>query len=383
MRKIIPLIGLLFFAACAATLPEPARAALTDPNTRVSYTGNGTTSVFAFTFPTQAASHIHVFIYGGEMSDSFTVALNSNQVATPGGTVTFLVTPPVGAPIVIERTLPYTQTTVWSAYSPITAKSLNDTADRTVMQIQQLNRKTTDTAARAEELIALGVGPQGPTGATGATGAQGPQGIQGATGATGAQGPAGSINAIGSNLDFTNTYKGINLPTPSASGDTANKGYVDSLLPTVVASNDTTHGYQLQFVPAASSTTTTPTTAITLSPHASNSFTHRVISCDLNVYSGSTTVGAQLCLDMGASCSGFGTIEEFNGSAWTTTAGTISGGTSLCTSVTAWGNSGAGYPARMMIDLSNGTTRTIGISIKASTTGSTVSILYGYCKLMY
>ena len=220
MKKISLLLGLLL-SACAATLPEPAHAALTDTITRATFVGNGSTTVFTFTFPTQAASHIHVFLYGGEMFSAFNVALNANQAVSPGGTVTFAVAPPLNAPILIERTLPYTQTTVWSAYSPITAKSLNDTADRTVMQIQQLDRKTSDTASRAEELIALGVGPQGPQGDQGVQGLQGIQGIQGPTG------PAGSMSAFTGNLNFSSAYKGINLIDPSSAQDTATKHYVD------------------------------------------------------------------------------------------------------------------------------------------------------------
>ena len=38
---------------------------------------------------------------------------------------------------------------------------------------------------------------------------------------------------IKSNLDFESTSKPVNLPTPTASGDAASKGYVDGRTPQI------------------------------------------------------------------------------------------------------------------------------------------------------
>ena len=104
---------------------------------RDEFVANGTQTVFLFTFQALATTDI-TFYQDEVVIEGHTVVLHEDQVANPGGSVTCADPPPANTVIKIQREIPYTQETAYEEYSAFPAKTHEDTADRTVMQIQQL-----------------------------------------------------------------------------------------------------------------------------------------------------------------------------------------------------------------------------------------------------
>lgn len=128
MRPIIAIVAALSLGAVTST------------ESRVEYTGNGTTAAFAFAFPVHAAAHVEVFLGGVKQASGFTVTLAANQATSPGGSVTFAAAPAAGVVVRIQRTVPLKQETVWQPYSAFSAKTLERALDGLAMQTQQLDR---------------------------------------------------------------------------------------------------------------------------------------------------------------------------------------------------------------------------------------------------
>jgi hypothetical protein len=113
---------------------------ISSTTTRHDYTGDGATVAFACTFKCYDEDHVEVFLADVEQVSGYTVTLNADQDATPGGTVTFLAAPADQVAVRLQRTLPLTQETSLSAYSPFPAKTVERRLDQLAMQAQQLDR---------------------------------------------------------------------------------------------------------------------------------------------------------------------------------------------------------------------------------------------------
>lgn len=111
------------------------------------FLGNGSTTAFPFTFKTTDATEVQVvkLVSGIEtalVKDSdYTVTLNVDQDATPGGTITY---PIVGDPLATGETLtiagqvPYSQDTDLPTGGKYAAQVVENALDRIVAQVQQL-----------------------------------------------------------------------------------------------------------------------------------------------------------------------------------------------------------------------------------------------------
>jgi hypothetical protein len=218
------------------------------------YEGSGGAGPFPFDFPVFAATDITCISYnsaGTPTTLTQNVDYTVSGLPTSGagtGSVTLTNALATGYTLVIMRTMAYLQEQNWTS-GTITSASLDNSADKLEMQIQQV----AEIAGRALQLppssqgsvpyfkptpstvvgfdssgnpvnyeagaTSLLEGPQGPQGyqgaqgyqgvteyggpqgslgATGATGPVGPQGAQGATGLTGPQGSLGPTGATGS-----------------------------------------------------------------------------------------------------------------------------------------------------------------------------------------
>lgn len=126
------------------TVPSTARRA--GP-----FLGNGSTTTFSFAFKTFAAGNLQVVktsTIGVEsvlvLASDYTVSLNPDQDASPGGTITY---PVSGAPLAtgekltVLSLLAYEQTTDLLGGGAFNARVIEDTFDRTVIQIQQLEER--------------------------------------------------------------------------------------------------------------------------------------------------------------------------------------------------------------------------------------------------
>lgn len=112
------------------------------------FVGNGVTTVFPFGFKVFSKGDVGVTLLtlAGDVENltldsDYSVALNPDQNAAPGGTITYpiLGTPlPTGAKIVIDGALPYEQPTDITNSGGFYPSVIEDALDRAVIMIQQL-----------------------------------------------------------------------------------------------------------------------------------------------------------------------------------------------------------------------------------------------------
>ena len=123
--------------------------------TRNDFTGTSDPAThYNFTFKATLATWVKVTIAGALQASGYTVVLNADQDAIPGGYVAFLVAPgPVA--VGVYRETPLTQATSLAAYSPFPAKSVEHAFDKQVMMLQDLDLRRVDlTAAQANAAAA-------------------------------------------------------------------------------------------------------------------------------------------------------------------------------------------------------------------------------------
>ncbi|MBX9687749.1 MAG: hypothetical protein K2X27_13670 [Candidatus Obscuribacterales bacterium] len=159
------------------------------------FTGDGANTVFNFTFQIQKKDHLTLSLGGvTQATNLYSVVINSDQEAAPGGTVTTNSAPANGVAVSVARATPLTQDVGFNLESLLNTGGLEQVLDKLTMLLQEAKAST-----------------------QGQTGPQGPQGPQGA---------AGSMTGPGSSTDgavalFNGT--GGNLlkdgPAPANNGD--------------------------------------------------------------------------------------------------------------------------------------------------------------------
>jgi hypothetical protein len=107
--------------------------------TKVSYSGNGSTTVFAYTFKIFAAAEITVIIRsstGTEIVKSLTTHYTLSNIGVDGGgNVTFGSAPASGETVVLIRNTPNTQTLDLVENDPFLSSSFEDTLDKITHQL--------------------------------------------------------------------------------------------------------------------------------------------------------------------------------------------------------------------------------------------------------
>ena len=108
------------------------------------YVSNGTTTVYAFTFPTLLATDLVVQLVAPN-SIVTTLTLNTgftvqNAGFEAGGSITLTAAPAAGTRVVIRREVPYTQPTDYKNQGSFYPRTHETSFDRATMQIQQLKR---------------------------------------------------------------------------------------------------------------------------------------------------------------------------------------------------------------------------------------------------
>lgn len=116
------------------------------------YAGNGATTVFAFNFKVQQAADIKVVrtvTSNGTQLDTtlaagadYTVAVNGDQSASPGGNVTMTSAPAVGQQITILRNIAATQGASIQNQGAFYPKVLENAFDKLTMLVQQLSEES-------------------------------------------------------------------------------------------------------------------------------------------------------------------------------------------------------------------------------------------------
>lgn len=126
------------------------------------FTGNGVTTAFPFSFKVFAASDVAVTradTLGAEaglvLNTDFTVALNADQDAVPGGTVTLAAPLSTGYRLVVSSAVPNLQPTDITNNGGFYPRVIEDALDRHVAQIQQIDEKV-DRALKVAVTSPLG-----------------------------------------------------------------------------------------------------------------------------------------------------------------------------------------------------------------------------------
>ena len=116
--------------------------------------GNGVTTVFPFTFKVFTATDILVTYLDAlavesvlVLSTNYTISLNADQNASPGGSVTLLVAPATATYITLTSQVTNTQTLALTNSGGFYPESINNALDRTVIEIQQLAEKVSRTVS--------------------------------------------------------------------------------------------------------------------------------------------------------------------------------------------------------------------------------------------
>ncbi len=135
--------------------------AISTTDTSVRYSGTGSTGPFPIPFPFLDVSHIYASI--APTADGTPVLLSQGEYTVTqnadgsGGSITTTAAVPAPKVLVIFRSVPLTQPTVFQAAGPFPAKANETALDRLCMQVQQL----------ANAIAHLGGGGSGGTGGTG------------------------------------------------------------------------------------------------------------------------------------------------------------------------------------------------------------------------
>lgn len=110
---------------------------LTTTTTRISYTGNGVTTVFTYPFKIHGSSHLAVYV-NGVLVTNYSVAGVGNDA---GGSITFTPAPANGAAIIILRNAPVVQADNYVDHDALPAETLEDSLDYARMIDQQLKEE--------------------------------------------------------------------------------------------------------------------------------------------------------------------------------------------------------------------------------------------------
>ena len=110
-------------------------------NTKNSYSGNGSTTVFAYTFKIFDDDDIIVILRtdatGGETVQTKATDYTVSGVGNAGGgSVTFTTAPASGITVVLIRATTQTQTTDYTPNDPFPAASHEDALDRLTLMVQ-------------------------------------------------------------------------------------------------------------------------------------------------------------------------------------------------------------------------------------------------------
>lgn len=124
-------------------------------NRELSYTGNDSTTTFAYNFLVYSADHFFVYFDGVQQTTGFII---SGIGEDSGGGVTFDVAPLSGVIVKLERIVPLTQLIDFQQYGPFDAESNERGLDLGVMQAIQVNAESEETDALTKRSIRVADG---------------------------------------------------------------------------------------------------------------------------------------------------------------------------------------------------------------------------------
>ena len=112
---------------------------------KVSYSGNGSTTVFAYTFKILDDDEIQVIIRSSTGTETIKTKTTHYTVSgvgsAGGGNITFLTAPASGETVVLKRNTTKTQETDYVANDPFPANSHEEALDRVTMIAQEIQEE--------------------------------------------------------------------------------------------------------------------------------------------------------------------------------------------------------------------------------------------------
>ena len=112
---------------------------------KVSYSGNGSTTVFAYTFKILDDDEIQVIIRSANGTETIKTKTTHYTVSgvgsAGGGNITFLTAPASGETVVLKRNTTKTQETDYVANDPFPANSHEEALDRVTMIAQEIQEE--------------------------------------------------------------------------------------------------------------------------------------------------------------------------------------------------------------------------------------------------
>ena len=129
-----------------------------DTASEVTFVGTGAQLVFVFVFRADDLAWLTLDF----LTDLDIIALNGDQDASPGGSITYFVAPPVDQQLTISRSVPRSQDLDYTRYDPFDSESHEDALDKLTMMLQDNNlitarksKSVTVESPSASENIAL------------------------------------------------------------------------------------------------------------------------------------------------------------------------------------------------------------------------------------
>lgn len=110
---------------------------------KIAYTGNGVTTLYAFPYPFIAASDIQVYVGGVLKALTTDYTISGSAPYPAGANITFVAAPANLTSIVLTRVRPFTQTLDLVPNDPLPADDVERDFDHVVMLAQQLNEAIT------------------------------------------------------------------------------------------------------------------------------------------------------------------------------------------------------------------------------------------------
>lgn len=108
------------------------------------YTGNGSTTVFAYTFKLFLETDLKVYLDSVLQTTGYTV---SGVGDGSGGAVTFAAAPSSAVDVLLVRSIPYNRLVDYQTSGDLLANTLDDDIDRVVAQVQQLEQAVVDSVS--------------------------------------------------------------------------------------------------------------------------------------------------------------------------------------------------------------------------------------------
>ncbi|MDA7891206.1 tail fiber domain-containing protein [Akkermansiaceae bacterium] len=120
--------------------------------TKVSYSGNGSTTVFAYTFKVFDEDDLTVILRNNATATETVQAINTNYSVSGvgnvnGGNITFVTAPASGVTVVVRRTSAQTQTTDYTPNDPFPAESHEEALDKLTF-VQQEQQEEIDRSIK-------------------------------------------------------------------------------------------------------------------------------------------------------------------------------------------------------------------------------------------